>query len=95
MASAVEKTVDDVILAPVEDALDAVGLMQGSAAPLMRTALGLAIGGGVVFGLQPSLFFNSDGSLRPWSMMSNDPNATPVPWWVGVAFPAVVLGVLI
>ena len=72
MASAVGKTVDDVILAPVEDALDSVGLMQGPAAPLLRTAVGLAIGGGVVFGLQPSLFFNSDGSLRPWSMMSND-----------------------
>lgn len=95
MASAVGKTVDDVILAPVEDALDAVGLMQGAAAPLKRTAVGLALGAGVVFGLKPSLFFNQDGSLRPWSMMSDDPSATPVPWWVGVAFPAVVLGVLI
>ena len=95
MASAVEKTVDDVVLAPIEDALDAVGLMQGAAAPLKRTAVGLALGGIVVFGLKPSLFFNPDGSLRPWSMTSNDANATPVPWWVGVAFPAVVLGVLI
>lgn len=93
--AAVEKTIDDVILAPVEDVLDSVGLMEGAAAPLKRTAVGLALGGIVVFGLKPALFFNTDGSLRPWSMMSADPNATPVPWWVGVAFPAVVLGVLI
>lgn len=91
MASAI----DSVILDPVENALDAVGLMQGPFAPVKRTVVGGAIGAGIVFGLQPALAFNEDGSLRPWSLTSSEPDATPVPWWLMVAFPAFVLGILI
>lgn len=90
-----EKTFDDAILEPVEHVLDTVGLMQGTFAPLKRTLVGAGIGAVIAFGFQPRLCFNDDGSLRPWSLTSDATNATPIPWWMLVSFPAVILGVLI
>jgi hypothetical protein len=90
-----EKTFDDAVLEPIESVLDTVGLMEGSLAPLKRTLVGAGIGAVIAFGIQPRLCFNSDGSLRPWSLTSDAANATPIPWWMLMSFPAVILGVLI
>jgi len=87
--------IDDVVMDPIENALDAVGLMQGPLAPAKRTVVGAALGAAVTFAWKPEIAFNQDGTLRPWSAMSEEPNATPMPWWMFVAFPALVLGVLI
>lgn len=89
------QVVDDVLLDPIEGILDSVGLMEGELAPIKRFVVGGAIGAGIVFGAKPSLAFTADGQLRPWSVLSDDANATPVPWWFMVGLPAVVLGVFI
>lgn len=88
-------SVDEIIMDPIESVMDSMGLMQGDLAPAKRTIVGASIGAAAVFTIKPSISFNSDGSIRPWSMMSEEANATSVPWWVFTAFPAFVLGVLI
>lgn len=91
MASAV----DSIIMDPIESALDSVGLMQGTAAPVKRAVVGVGIGAAITFGAQPSIAFDDEGNVRPWAMMSDDENATQLPWWMIVGFPAFVLSVLI
>lgn len=84
------------ILEPVEDLMDKFGLMQGEYAPVKRALVGAGLGAAVVFGLKPSLFWTKDGHLAPWRVTNpKDPDATPFPWYLAVALPAVVLGVLI
>lgn len=91
MASAL----DAVVIDPFESVLDSMGLMEGQLAPAKRTLLGASLGAGLVFLVKPSIAFDGEGMLRPWSMTSDAPNATSVPWWMFAAGPAFILGVLI
>ena len=89
-------SLDTWILDPVENGLDAVGLMQGQYAPAKRTLAGAALGAAIVWGIRPGICWSKDGkTLRPWSLTSKDADATPLPWWAIVAMPAVLLGVFI
>ncbi len=98
-ATQADRSLNDVILDPLENALDSVGLMQGEMAPLKRTALGAAIGFGVMGLWKPSWAYGSDHKPYPWSVTA--PKDTPadkktkVPYWMAALVPAVVLGVLI
>jgi len=100
-ANQADRSLNDVILEPVENALDSVGLMQGEMAPLKRTALGAAIGFGVMGLWRPSWAYapGPNGKPYPWSVTA--PKGTPddaktkVPYWMAALIPAVVLGVLI
>jgi hypothetical protein len=92
------QTVDDLILDPIERGLDSIGLMQGSMAPLKRTAVGGAIGYAYAFGMKPAFAFNKDGSPKEWSLTASTKDSgktTLFPWWAIVATPAIILGVLI
>lgn len=89
------EVVDDVLLNPIESVLDSVGLMEGQLAPLKRATVGAVIGAGLVFVIKPKLAFTTDGNLRPWAAVSDDPTATTIPWWAMVAVPVVILGILI
>lgn len=98
MAEQAEGILDKVVLAPLEDALDAVGLMQGDAAPLKRAAVGAAIGAGIAYGLKPAFAFDATGNPKPFYFAATDAekaNSTFFPDWAIVALPAFVLGVLI
>lgn len=50
----------------VENAFDSVGMMRGSAAPVLRAATGFALGSMVMFALRPSFAFDESGKARPW-----------------------------
>lgn len=96
MAAAASPSMDDKLLAPIEDAMDSLGLMEGEYAPVKRALVGAGIGAAVVFGLKPALFWTKDGHLRPWGLTHpDDPDRTPFPWFLALAVPATILGVLI
>jgi hypothetical protein len=89
-------SLDTWILDPIENGLDAIGLMQGQYAPAKRTLAGCALGAAFVWGVKPDLCWKKDGrTLRPWKLTSNDPEATILPWWALVAAPGLLLGVFI
>ncbi len=90
--------VADMILDPVEEALDKVGLMQGPSAPLKRTIVGGAIGYGVMELWKPLWAYDASGAPLPWRFTNpnKDKNLTTmVPYWMAALVPAFVLGVLI
>jgi hypothetical protein len=65
----------------MEGVYDALGLMQGSAAPAKRMIVTGAAVAGVVYAIRPKSAFDSQGA-RPWVLTSpQDPRATPAPWW--------------
>lgn len=41
-----------------------------------------ALTGGVIYLAKPNAFFTKDGTMKEWSLISDDPNATPVPAWL-------------
>ncbi len=87
---------DTIVLSPIEGALDAVGLMRGPTAPLMRAVVGAGIGAGISYGLRPEISFRADGSPRPWVVTdSGAPDATLIPHWMPSFAGAVFLGILI
>jgi len=90
------EVVDDVILDPLESAMDSMGMMQGPMAPLKRAAFGTAIGAAVVWGVRPSAVFKKDGkTFRPFALTSGDKDATWTPWWLVAAAPGILLGVFV
>lgn len=91
--SALEST----LLDPLEDVLDSVGLMEGSMAPLKRTAVGAVIGYVGVTVIQPSFCYDDAGKPYEWRLTSKkDPvETTMVPYWMVAAVPAFILGFLI
>ena len=87
---------DTIVIAPIESGLDALGLMRGPTAPLMRAVIGGGIGAAISYGLRPQISFRADGSPRPWSITDPDaPDATLIPHWAPAAAGAVFLGILI
>lgn len=57
----------------------------GLQTPAMRA---LALGGAAAAGLyvvKPTFMFNDDGSMRPWKIVDSTPQATAIPFFVGVA----------
>lgn len=86
---------DSFILNPIEDALDRVGLMQGSMAPTKRALVGAAVGAAVVYGVKPTSMWNGD-KMKPWTPFAKKgEDSTWLPGWLAISIPAVVLGVLI
>lgn len=81
-------------LSSIESVLDKFGLMRGENAPLLRAAVGGLVGGVIVQYFQPYAMYEA-GAPRPWSLISKDPKATPLPWFAVPAFGAFVMGVLI
>ena len=79
----------------IENFLNGFGLMTGEGAAAKRFLLGAGVGGGLVFAAKPTLMFDENGDPRPWAATSEDDNATAIPWWMGVMFPGVLLGVFI
>lgn len=99
---AVENTGDALsatIIAPIEDALDSVGMMQGDLAPMKRAVVGGAIGYGVITMWKPSWAYDQDtGTPYPWTVTNKDVDrhqTTMMPYWLAALIPAFVLGVLI
>lgn len=68
------------LLDKVEGAFSGLGLGQS---PLMRGVMGftvLTLAEEALFKGGDNVFFK--GTMRrPWSAISDDPNATPFPWW--------------
>lgn len=68
------------VLDKIEGAFTGLGLGQS---PLMRGVAGFAaftLAEEALFKGGDNVFFK--GSMRrPWSALSNDPEATPFPWW--------------
>ena len=92
------ETLDDVILEPIENLFDAMGMMQGEAAPLKRAAAGVALGYAIAYGIKPSFAFTADGKEKVFagtSSAKDDPDATWFPAWAVVVVPAVIFSVLI
>lgn len=90
-----ESVLDKIVLDPLEDGLDKLGMMQGEYAPLKRTVFGTAVGSAVVWYTKPNIAFKN-GKPRPWKVTegTND-DATWTPWWVLGAFPGILLGIFI
>lgn len=92
-------TLSDKIMEPVEDLLDAAGLMQGELAPLKRTLVGAGLGYGVMSMWKPTWAYDDKGNPWPWRMTADKSipkdQTTAAPYWLGIVVPAFVLGVLI
>lgn len=92
------ETIDDLVLEPVENMFDSVGLMQGSAAPAKRAAVGAGVGAAIVYGTKSNMFFDQNGNYRPWKLTATkteEKDATWLPYWMMIGLPAFVFGVLI
>ena len=90
-------TINDLIMEPVEEVFDQLGMMQGEAAPLKRAAFGAALGYGIAFGLKPGFAFDGD-KAKPWYFTAKPDEeaiSTYVPAWAVVAIPALIFSVLI
>ena len=99
-------TIDDIILDPIENVFDSMGMMQGDLAPVKRAAVGAAIGYALAYGLQPKFAFMPDpnGSKKKVPKLFT-PSATKeqiaakqttyFPAWAIVAAPAIIFSVLI
>lgn len=89
---------EDLILEPIENAFDAVGMMQGETAPLKRAAVGAGLGYFVGYYLQPNIAWNN-GVERTWTPLAKDDiekaDSTWLPAWLILSIPAFVFGVLI
>lgn len=91
-------SLDDVLLNPIEDALDSIGLMEGEAAPLKRAAVGAGIGYLFAVLVKPGFAYTADGKARPFALnasAADQASATYFPVGAIVAIPAFILGVLI
>ena len=82
----------DVVMDPIEDGFDKLGMMQGEAAPLKRGAVGALLGYGIAYGFKPSFAFDAKGDPKPFGTKKGD---TLFPAWAIVIAPAIVFGVLI
>jgi hypothetical protein len=76
--------------------LDKFGLMTGSWATLKRFAIGFALASFIVTQFKPGFMFMQDGSARPWMLIEpENPQATPMTWYIFGAIGGLILGVLI
>jgi hypothetical protein len=69
----------------VENAFDSVGMMRGSAAPVLRAATGFTLATMVMFALRPSFAFDEQGQVRPWKYdpgHGDNEDSTTVSWYV-------------
>ena len=85
------------IVDPLENAFDAVGAMQGEAAPLKRAAIGGVLGYAIAYGIKPD-FAWKDGKQRPWAATADQadkPISTWFPVWAIVAIPAIMFSTMI
>lgn len=67
----------------------------GFRTPATRFLAGSGIGAAVVFAAKPSAMFTPSGEPREWSLISEDEDATPFPWYMGVIVPGALLGLLV
>lgn len=65
----------------------------GLDSPVKRFAAGSVAVGGALVTLQPEMMF-SGGSPRPWSIVSQDAEATPIPWWLVAVGAGAAIGTL-
>lgn len=89
---AASSSVTDVIMNPIEDGFDKIGMMSGEFAPLLRAGTGLLIGYGIAYGLKPNFAFDAAGNPRPFGVGVGQ---TLLPPWLIMAAPAFIFGVLI
>jgi len=91
------EALDDYILDPLEQGFDKLGAMQGELAPLKRAAIGAAVGYAFVEIVKPSVAYDDNGKELPFTATADktEPKTTYFPWWMFVAIPAFVSGVLI
>ena len=89
-----ENVLDKLIIDPIEELMDKMGMMQGEFAPLKRAAFGSAVGAAVVWSVKPKSMFIGD-KPRPWSLNNKTSEATMIPWWMAAMFPGIILGVFI
>lgn len=68
-------------IAKIETFFDSLGLMRGSSAIMKRGVFGALFAGFLITYLKPGIMF-SDGKARPWSLLSDDPDATMIPWYI-------------
>lgn len=85
-----------IIIDPLENMFDSMGMMEGASAPLKRAAFGAAVGYGITYTWHPAVAFDEGGKPRPWKATDPDaPDATWVPAWMLVILPAVIFSVAI
>ena len=89
-----ENILDKIIIDPIEELMDKMGMMQGEYAPLKRAAFGSTVGAALTWTIKPTVAFEGD-KPRPWKLQSKDPDATYITWWMLAMFPGVILGVFI
>jgi hypothetical protein len=91
------------IMGRFEQFFDAIpGGMRGSQAPIVRMAIGGALGYAAVMATAPmnSAMFFDDGTPKPWSLSQEGVNAgkaasTPVPYWLVPVVLGVAAGTII
>ncbi len=64
------------------------GMGVGSYAPIKRFLFGLGLASIPIYILKPRIMFNSDGTFRKWSALSDDKESVLFPWWS----PGLILG---
>ncbi len=83
----------DEALTPIESVMLKLPMCN---TPLGRAAVFGTLGGGIAYGVRPSMSFKADGTPKEWILVSpSDPDATLFPWWAYIAVPAVIAGIFI
>ena len=83
MASAAAQAMGDYpeIVTPVD--LRGRLAMMGLGNPMSRAALaGAVVGGASYCCAEPKMFFRKNGTARPWTMTSAEPDAMPCPFFL-------------
>jgi hypothetical protein len=68
-----------------------VCLAMGLTTPFKRATAGFGAVTGLILFTKPLFAFDEKGNAKPWALISKDPFATSVPWWL----PGIVVGGLI
>lgn len=63
---------------------------MGMATPARRFIVGTAAGALIVWAMRPSSSYDESGQARDWTLASDDPNATSLPWWGLAMIPGVI-----
>lgn len=83
------------VIEPLENALDAFGLMRGETAPMKRFLVGSSVTLAALWLAKPSIMFDESGEPRAWSAVSDDRNATSLPVYVPALLSGFVLSTFI
>ena len=79
-----------------EGFFNSLGIMTGSMAPVGRGAVGFGAVWLVEEAIKPAVMYRADGTKRPWSITAtNDPDSTPLPWFMLPTVGAIVASVFI